>query len=184
MEKYSSEIRRIAKELINSISLNMGLEKGTFLDLHGDLHQTMRVNYYPPCAKPDQVIGFSPHSDISTITVLSQEEDITALLLRHNDQWVPVEPIPGALVVNVGDILEVKSHELLLLSSFYNMIDYQALFNPYDLILLTHYYRFGAMESTEALNTEQLQIRTREERPSRRSSIHQTIWKSNHWIVW
>lgn len=103
LEKYSSEIRRIGKELIGSISLNMGLDSNTLLGLHNELNQTIRLNYYPPCAKPDQVLGFSPHSDVSTITILFQDEDITGLDLRHNGQWVPVKPIPNALVVNVGD---------------------------------------------------------------------------------
>lgn len=169
VEKYSSEIRRIGKELIDSISINMGLDKGAFLDLHGDLNQTMKVNYYPPCAKPDQVIGFSPHSDITTITVLFQEEDVSGLQLRHNNQWVPVEPIPGALVVNVGDILEIwsngkyksiehravtnKNKERTSFASFFyppdnlgiepldNMIDYQGGLRMYRKVTYGEYLR-------------------------------------------
>lgn len=56
---------------------------------------------------PDKVVGASPHSDTTTITILMQEDNVTGLHIRKEGQWVPVKPIPNALVVNVGDMIEV-----------------------------------------------------------------------------
>lgn len=36
-----------------------------------------------------------------------QEEDIKGLQIKHNGFWVPVKPVTDALVVNVGDVIEV-----------------------------------------------------------------------------
>ncbi|KAK8561768.1 hypothetical protein V6N13_149081 [Hibiscus sabdariffa] len=110
IEEYSNAIRKVATELFQSLSLIMGMDKEALLGLHKQLVQGYRVNYYPPCSKPDQVLGISPHSDSSTITILMQDNDVCGLQLKHNNEWVPVNPIPDALVVNVGDIIEMWSN--------------------------------------------------------------------------
>jgi len=85
----------------------MGMQKHVFLGLHNESLEGLRMNYYPPCNKPEQVLGLSPHSDTSTITLLMQDDDITGLEIRHQGGWVPVTPISDALVVNLGDVIEV-----------------------------------------------------------------------------
>ncbi|PKI43457.1 hypothetical protein CRG98_036214 [Punica granatum] len=85
----------------------MGLDKDAMLKLHGDLLQALRVNYYPTCQKPDEVVGVSPHSDTSIITILLQSDETEGLQIQHDGMWIPVKPIPDALVVNVGDVLEI-----------------------------------------------------------------------------
>jgi len=67
----------------------------------------MRMNYYPPCPQPDKVIGLTPHSDSTGLTILLQLNQVEGLLIRKNGLWVPVNPFPNAFIVNVGDILEV-----------------------------------------------------------------------------
>ncbi|TYJ40013.1 hypothetical protein E1A91_A04G110000v1 [Gossypium mustelinum] len=110
IKEYSNAIRKVATELFQSFSLIMGMDKEALLGLHKQLVQAYRVNYYPPCSKPDQVLGVSPHSDTSTITILMQEDDVCGLQIKNNNEWVPVNPIPDALVVNVGDVFEIWSN--------------------------------------------------------------------------
>ncbi|KAM5550069.1 hypothetical protein ABKV19_001160 [Rosa sericea] len=110
IEAYSTEVKRIGEELLGSISQIMGMEKDALLGFHQELVQVFRVTYYPPCSMPDKVLGLSPHSDTSTITILMQEEDVTGLHIRKEGKWVPVEPIPNAFVVNVGDMIEIWSN--------------------------------------------------------------------------
>ena len=65
------------------------------------------MNYYPACLRPDLVLGISPHSDGSALTLLLQDDEITALQIKHKESWVNVKPIPNSLVVNIGDATEV-----------------------------------------------------------------------------
>ncbi|KAL3536419.1 hypothetical protein ACH5RR_004880 [Cinchona calisaya] len=123
VEKYSSEVRRVVLQLLRSISLNMGMDSDALFEQHKELLQVLRVNNYPPCRKPNQVVGFSPHSHASTLTMLTQDDDITGLQIRHDGQWVPVKPIPEALVVNVGDVLEIWSNGM------YKSIEHRAVAN-------------------------------------------------------
>ncbi|XP_021888370.1 protein SRG1-like [Carica papaya] len=110
IESYSNGIRKVAEQLLVSFSLIMGMKQDVILGMHKKLVQALRINYYPTCSIPDQVLGISPHSDTSTITILMQDDDVAGLQIRHNENWVSVNPIPNALVVNVGDVLEIWSN--------------------------------------------------------------------------
>ncbi|KEH22930.1 2OG-Fe(II) oxygenase family oxidoreductase [Medicago truncatula] len=110
IDAYSNEIKRIGEEVINSLSLLLGLEEHGLLDLHREVHQGFRVNYYPPCNTPEKVLGVSPHSDPRTIAIVMQDDDVSGTEIRYKRNWVPITPIPGALVVNVGDVIEILSN--------------------------------------------------------------------------
>lgn len=106
IDAYSKGVKSVGEKILRSVSTIMGMDEEAFLGLYNDL-QALRVNYYPACCRPDDVLGISPHSDRSTITILMQEEDIKGLQIKHNGFWVPVKPVTDALVVNVGDVIEV-----------------------------------------------------------------------------
>lgn len=76
-------------------------------ELFRDGVQSVRMNYYPPCPEPDKAIGISAHSDADALTVLYQLNEAEGLQIRKDGRWVAVKPLPNALVVNIGDIMEV-----------------------------------------------------------------------------
>ncbi|OAY48632.1 scopoletin 8-hydroxylase-like [Manihot esculenta] len=79
--------------------------------------KTVNMNYYPACPNPELTVGVGRHSDLGTITVLLQdgigglyvrlEEDING---KKKGEWMEIPPIPGALVINIGDTLEILSN--------------------------------------------------------------------------
>ncbi|KAM7526371.1 hypothetical protein LguiA_016273 [Lonicera macranthoides] len=110
VETYSAEVRKVAGKLFGSLSFVMGMEKEGLLELQKELQISMRVNYYPTCSSPDKVLGLSPHSDPSSITILMQNNDTVGLQIRHDGGWVPIKPVPNSLIINVGDVLEIWSN--------------------------------------------------------------------------
>ncbi|XP_039163072.1 1-aminocyclopropane-1-carboxylate oxidase homolog 4-like [Eucalyptus grandis] len=54
--------------------------------------------------EPDLTIGLSSHTDPGVIAVLMQDQH-PGLQVKHGDEWLDAPPVPGALVVNIGDIL-------------------------------------------------------------------------------
>ena len=72
----------------------------------------LRLNRYPPCpASPDPdgaAFGLVPHTDSDFLTVLCQD-NVGGLQLMKGARWVAVKPIPGALIVNVGDLFQVRT---------------------------------------------------------------------------
>ena len=51
-------------------------------------------------------MGISPHRDAGLLTIVSQN-GVSGLEVQHKGQWHTIEPLPGAFVVNVGDMCQV-----------------------------------------------------------------------------
>lgn len=101
---------------------NLQLKSDYFKDkFQEDPVMTMRMNLYPPCPRPDLVFGLSPHSDGSALTILLQDDQVEGLHVRKNNEWIPIQPIPYALVINIGDLIEVKFVYVWLLIKFYKI---------------------------------------------------------------
>jgi len=76
--------------------------------------KNVNMNYYPACPNPDLTVGVGRHSDTGIITVLLQD-GIGGLYVKAEDgkeEWLEIPPIPGALVINVGDALQVRYIEI------------------------------------------------------------------------
>lgn len=109
MEEYSREIRKLCYNLLKDIALGLDLKGDVFEKMFGVSVQAIRMNYYPPCSRPDLVLGLSPHSDGSALTVLQQAKGgPVGLQILKNNTWLPIQPIPNALVINIGDTIEVR----------------------------------------------------------------------------
>ena len=114
LEVYAAELRNIAMTILGLIAKALKMEDNEMKELFEEGYQGMRMNYYPPCPQPDQVIGLAPHSDGVGLTILLQANEMEGLQIKKDGEWIPIKPLPGAFVVNIGDILEVILNSLAL----------------------------------------------------------------------
>lgn len=107
LDIYSTAVKDIADCLLATMARNLGLEPEVIADKCAGGIQSVRMNYYPPCAQADEVIGFSPHADADLLTIVLQVNEVQGLQIKRNGSWFPVKPLVGALIVNIGDIFEI-----------------------------------------------------------------------------
>ncbi|RWW38699.1 hypothetical protein BHE74_00056073 [Ensete ventricosum] len=100
------ELKSVAATLLELIAKNLGIAPEEFSTIFQDQPQGVRINYYPPCPRADEVLGLSPHTDGSGLTLLLQVNDVEGLHIKKGGNWFPVKPLPGALIANIGDIIE------------------------------------------------------------------------------
>lgn len=135
LERYSEEIKKLCKNVLKYIAISLNLKDDVFEEMFGVAVQAVRMNYYPACPRPDLVYGLSPHSDGSALTVLQQARGSpVGLQILKDDHWVSVHPIPNALVINLGDTIEVSAQRFRLIillifwkNSFFSPLNYPCL---------------------------------------------------------
>ncbi|KAI4354688.1 hypothetical protein L6164_003535 [Bauhinia variegata] len=109
MGKYSKAIQELQKQLMGIIFESLGLNPNFLQEEIEKGQQTLAVNCYPACPEPGQTLGIPPHSDFASVTILLQTR--SGLEIKdHNNNWVPVPCVDGALIVQIGDQLEVLSN--------------------------------------------------------------------------
>jgi isopenicillin N synthase-like dioxygenase len=118
---YYEACEVLAFRLLRSISINLGAPEDflhhAFLPRHSSF---VRLNYYPCCPKPERpngldlpgagYLGVNPHTDAGALTVLLQDDQPGLEVLR-NGVWNLVPSVEGALVINIGDIIQVWSND-------------------------------------------------------------------------
>ena len=107
MGNYSMELNKLASGMMAQMEKALKLKEKEVTKLFEGGRQICRLNYYPPCPQPEKVIGLTPHSDGSGLTIVLQIGDVEGLQVKKNGKWVTVKPLPNAFIVNIGDILEV-----------------------------------------------------------------------------
>jgi isopenicillin N synthase-like dioxygenase len=114
LDKYSTEMTGLARRLLGFMATDLGVSPeallGAFFSGDAEKGQSMGMHYYPPCCHPEKVLGIPPHTDGLALTVLLHADDTPGLQIRRGNRWFPVRQLPGAFVVNVGDILEVLTN--------------------------------------------------------------------------
>ncbi|XP_038994039.1 protein DMR6-LIKE OXYGENASE 1-like [Hibiscus syriacus] len=109
--EYGKEIYVLMKRLLSLISQGLGLENDCLETKIGEKPAfRAQGNYYPPCPDPELTLGLNVHTDVSALTIVRQLEGVTGLQVIKDGNWVQVEPIPNAFVINIGDQIQVLSN--------------------------------------------------------------------------
>ncbi|KAF9608465.1 hypothetical protein IFM89_009831 [Coptis chinensis] len=132
-ENYAKYLKYVVDKQLIYLSLGLGLEEQVIREAVGgdELEYLLKINYYPPCPRPDLALGLIPHSDMSAITVLVPNE-VQGLQVLKDDHWVDAKHIPNAFIIHIGDQIE---------ASFFNFLW------PYLMVLLTSLFNAHGLAS-------------------------------------
>lgn len=105
--EYSRQIQVLGKLLFELLSEALGLNPDHLESIDCAKGHLQLNHYYPTCPEPELTMGATRHSDPGFLTVLLQDH-IGGLQVLWQNEWIDVPPIPGALIVNIGDMLQVS----------------------------------------------------------------------------
>ncbi len=104
----------LGRRLLRAIARFLQLEANWFEPLVCEGNSVLRVIHYPPLPPtPTQSVRAGAHEDINVITLLMGAEEPGLEVLTKQGRWLPVNPPPGSLVVNVGDMLQRLTNGVL-----------------------------------------------------------------------
>jgi isopenicillin N synthase-like dioxygenase len=100
-------------ELLESIAQFLELPGDFFRAPVRDGNSVLRLLHYPPTPPQPEGVRAEAHEDINVITLLLGAEEAGLQLLTGEGDWLDVNPPEGALVVNVGDMLQRLTNDRL-----------------------------------------------------------------------
>lgn len=114
LQEYGSKMMELSKTIATILLMCLGegfdnkYFETEFIKCHGYLRI---INYTPPeIVEGRELEGLAMHTDMSCVTILYQDE-IGGLQVRSKEgKWMDIEPCEGALVVNMGDMLQAWSN--------------------------------------------------------------------------
>jgi isopenicillin N synthase-like dioxygenase len=104
---------QLGGELLSAIALRLGLAREAFAQPTADGNSVLRLLRYPPLEGAVSAIRAGAHEDINAITLLLGAEEAGLEILDRQAGWRPVNAPPGALVVNIGDMLARLTNDVL-----------------------------------------------------------------------
>ncbi|KAF6150834.1 hypothetical protein GIB67_020917 [Kingdonia uniflora] len=100
----------LGETLMGILSEGLGLETERLKKMTCLESRVLAAHYYPYCPEPDRTVGVASHTDPGVLTVLLQDQ-VGGLQVKHGEEWVDIKPIHGALLINIGDILQMISND-------------------------------------------------------------------------
>lgn len=109
LEEYCKEMRKIVVGLARAVSKTLGFEED-FIEKAFNLESgfdVMAMNLYPPNAKSKGVVGLSEHTDPGFVITLVQDINGGLQILSHQGKWINSYIPHRAILIQLGDHLEV-----------------------------------------------------------------------------
>ena len=103
----------LGKRVLRAVARHLGLEDRFFDEPVRLGNSILRLLHYPPLPADSPHVRAAAHEDINVITLLLGAEEAGLELLDRDGRWLPVSPPPGAVVCNIGDMLQrLTNHRL------------------------------------------------------------------------
>ncbi len=113
-EELYAALDAVGATILSRIAVWLGLDERWFDPAIDDGNSLLRLLHYPPVPNAESgAIRAGAHEDINLITLLLGAEEAGLELLTKDGTWLGVAPPEGALVINIGDMLQRLTNHVL-----------------------------------------------------------------------
>jgi isopenicillin N synthase-like dioxygenase len=99
--------------LLRAVARHLKLDDGFFDAPVKDGNSVLRLLHYPPVPPHAPGVRAGAHEDINVITLLLGAEEAGLEVLDRDGRWLPIQPPPGSVVCNIGDMLQRLTNHVL-----------------------------------------------------------------------
>jgi isopenicillin N synthase-like dioxygenase len=114
LREYYYVMTNLARQLLRAFALALEIDETFFDDKFTRPMATAGPLHYP--TQPGQIteaqLGAGAHTDFGALTILAQDDAGGLQVKALNGGWIDVPPLPGAFVVNVGDMMARWTNDL------------------------------------------------------------------------
>jgi len=110
---YFARLASLSREVLRMMSLALGLDEMHIERVFGaNPSPYLKLIRYPRTRDGGQGVGV--HKDSGFLTLLLQDEQAGLEAQANDDSWYRVDPLPGSLVVNTGELLQLVTHNYFI----------------------------------------------------------------------
>jgi isopenicillin N synthase-like dioxygenase len=112
---YTSAIE-VGQLLLGAFGVALGEPPEVFTSLATRTPSQLRLIHYPHGGDATDTLGIGPHTDFECFTLLKPTAPGLEVM-TEDGEWVDAPPVAGALVLNIGDILETWTNGTFVATS-------------------------------------------------------------------
>lgn len=114
VSEWHDHLSGVARKLLRAWALALGAEESYFDEHFGEPSTLIKIVRYPGKDDPTPQQGVGAHKDSGVLTLLWVEPGKGGLQVQRDGEWVDAPAVPGAFVVNIGELLEYATQGYLI----------------------------------------------------------------------
>lgn len=114
VSEWHDHLSGVARKLLRAWALALGAEEAYFDEHFGEPSTLIKIVRYPGKDDPTPQQGVGAHKDSGVLTLLWVEPGKGGLQVQRDGEWVDAPAVPGAFVVNIGELLEYATQGYLI----------------------------------------------------------------------
>ncbi|MDQ1571872.1 MAG: hypothetical protein QOF79_2546 [Actinomycetota bacterium] len=112
--RWNEQLNSVALRLLRAWALSLGAPENVFDAAFADHpFSLIKIVRYPGESDPAPKQGVGAHRDGGVLTLLLVEPGKGGLQVEHEGEWIDAPSLPGAFVVNIGEMLELATNGYL-----------------------------------------------------------------------
>jgi len=151
--RYWTYCLSLARKLLATFALGLGMSEDAFDQKVRTPDAVLALNFYPslspkPTEQEPDLVSIGSHTDFQLLTILYQ--DLTGglqILNPSTNEWINAPPIPGTLVINIGDLMQRITND-----RYVSTVHRARNFSGKERVSMPFFFGFGLGERAEVLD--------------------------------